>query len=192
MTDAALPTRQRILHAAAEVFATDGIRAGSMDRVAALAGITKRTLYYHVRSKDDLLAACLEAAGSTPADWLDGEAGSAEERLARLLRGTAQAAAAPRWRGAFFLRAAFELAELPGHPARRLAVAHQRRMEARLAELLRADGIAEPAAVARAVMLVLNGLVAQLVLTRDPGAVATALDLLRPLLRPGPRARLAA
>jgi len=31
-----------------------------MDAFAAKADLTKRTLYYHFRSKDDLIAACME------------------------------------------------------------------------------------------------------------------------------------
>ena len=61
-------TRGRILRAADAVFASDGLRAGSMDRIAAHAGVTKRTLYYHFRSKDDLIAACLSERGTPLAD----------------------------------------------------------------------------------------------------------------------------
>jgi AcrR family transcriptional regulator len=35
--------------------------AVSVDAVAAKAGVTKRTLYYHFKSKDDLVAAYLAA-----------------------------------------------------------------------------------------------------------------------------------
>src|SRR5215510_7699392 len=55
------PTRERIISAASKLFYSEGIRAVSVDAVAAKAGLTKRTLYYHFRSKDDLVAAYLEA-----------------------------------------------------------------------------------------------------------------------------------
>ena len=54
-------TRERILSAAAKLFYGEGIRAVSVDAVAAKAGVTKRTLYYHFTSKDDLVAAYLAA-----------------------------------------------------------------------------------------------------------------------------------
>ncbi|MDP9208524.1 MAG: TetR/AcrR family transcriptional regulator, partial [Actinomycetota bacterium] len=52
-------TRERLLHAAARLFYRRGIRAVNVDSVAAEAGLTKVTLYRHLRSKDELVAACL-------------------------------------------------------------------------------------------------------------------------------------
>lgn len=53
--------RDRIVLAAGKLFQDEGIRAVSMDAVAERTGVTKRTLSYHFRSKDDLIAAHLEA-----------------------------------------------------------------------------------------------------------------------------------
>ena len=49
-------TRRAILDAAYELFYRKGYTRVGVDEVAALAKVTKRTLYYHFRSKDDLLA----------------------------------------------------------------------------------------------------------------------------------------
>ena len=54
------PTRRRILDAAYELFYRMGFSRVGVDEVAAFARVTKRTLYYHFRSKDELLAAVLE------------------------------------------------------------------------------------------------------------------------------------
>jgi DNA-binding transcriptional regulator YbjK len=59
------PTRERIISAASSLFYNEGIRAVSVDAVAAKAGLTKRTLHYHFRSKDDLVAAYLPRSRST-------------------------------------------------------------------------------------------------------------------------------
>src|SRR5215472_2263493 len=52
-------TRETIIQAADDLFYGEGIRAASMDAIAERAGVTKRTLYYHFRGKDDLVAAYL-------------------------------------------------------------------------------------------------------------------------------------
>lgn len=52
-------TRQRILAAAAEVFASIGIAGARVDDIAAKAGINKAMLYYHVGDKDRLYATVL-------------------------------------------------------------------------------------------------------------------------------------
>jgi len=53
-------TRTRILDAAYALFRRRGYTRVSMDEIAAATAVTKRTLYYHFRSKDELLAAVLE------------------------------------------------------------------------------------------------------------------------------------
>jgi AcrR family transcriptional regulator len=61
MPRSAIPTRERIVSAATKLFYGEGIRRVSVDAVAAKAGVTKRTLYYHFKSKDELVAAYLAA-----------------------------------------------------------------------------------------------------------------------------------
>ena len=52
-------TRLRILDAAFGLFWRQGFLRVSMDEIAARAGITKRALYQHFPSKDDLMAMTL-------------------------------------------------------------------------------------------------------------------------------------
>jgi AcrR family transcriptional regulator len=54
--------RLRILEAAKQEFATQGLAGARVDRIAAKAGANKRMLYYHVGKKDDLYLAVLEGA----------------------------------------------------------------------------------------------------------------------------------
>ena len=54
-------TREQIIQAADALFYGEGIRSASMDAIAARASVTKRTIYYHFPSKDDLIAAYLTA-----------------------------------------------------------------------------------------------------------------------------------
>jgi len=52
--------REAILRAAVDEFRTAGYEATSMDRIAAAAGVSKRTVYNHFPSKDDLFGLMLE------------------------------------------------------------------------------------------------------------------------------------
>ncbi|MFJ9407706.1 TetR family transcriptional regulator [Streptomyces sp. NPDC101393] len=52
--------RERILAAAARLFATQGITATGMEQVAEEAPVSKRTLYAHFRTKNDLVIAHLQ------------------------------------------------------------------------------------------------------------------------------------
>ncbi len=51
--------RHAILEAAADQFRKHGFEASSMDKIAALAGVSKRTVYNHFPSKDELFAETL-------------------------------------------------------------------------------------------------------------------------------------
>ncbi|HEY3833170.1 MAG TPA: TetR/AcrR family transcriptional regulator [Acidimicrobiia bacterium] len=57
-------TRAEILAVASELFIDKGYDATSLREIAERLGITKAALYYHFRSKDDILLALLEPIGS--------------------------------------------------------------------------------------------------------------------------------
>lgn len=52
--------REAIVRAAVEEFRTAGFEATSMDRIAAAAGVSKRTVYNHFPSKEELFSHILE------------------------------------------------------------------------------------------------------------------------------------
>lgn len=135
-----LRSRDRILVAANRAFSTNGVGRGCINRIAARAGITKRTPYHHFRSKHGLIAAHLAGRERLATDRLRRRLGTdaslTAERVERLLDEMGVAAADRRWSGCGFLRAAFELAELPGHPGRMVVATHTRCLEARLGDLL--------------------------------------------------------
>ncbi|MFI1753437.1 TetR/AcrR family transcriptional regulator [Streptomyces sp. NPDC020571] len=57
--------RERILAAAAGLFAVQGINATGMEQIAERAPVSKRTLYAHFRTKDELVLAHLKDLAST-------------------------------------------------------------------------------------------------------------------------------
>lgn len=63
--------REAIVQAAIELFQTQGFDGTSMDRVSEVAGVSKRTVYNHFPSKEELFAECCRLAwpgGATPLD----------------------------------------------------------------------------------------------------------------------------
>ncbi len=56
----AKPTRERILEAAIQVFATKGYHAARMDDIVAAAGTSKGGLYFHFPGKDKLFLAVID------------------------------------------------------------------------------------------------------------------------------------
>jgi AcrR family transcriptional regulator len=180
-------TRRRILDAAYELCYREGFARVGVDAVAAAAGVTKRTLYDHFASKDDLLAAVLDQQHDLAlrriGAWLGPQAADGPAVARRLFEALAAWAARPRWQGSGFSRAAIELAALPGHPARAAARRHKAAVEAALAERLAAAGTPEPAARARELMLLLEGAMALLLIHGERGYAAAAAEAAARLLR---------
>lgn len=185
------PTRERIVAAANTLFYREGIRAVSVDAVAEEAGITKRSLYYHFKSKDDLIEAYLGYRDQPNLDayqrWFSAAEGTVAEKIAAIFGHLAKAAKHPKWKGCGFLRTSAELANLPGHPAIVRGAAHKKRIEAWLAARLADDGLLEPAAVARQIVLLLDGGFAVVMLHRDPNYMLSAGTAARVLVETAPR-----
>ncbi|MCZ4092049.1 TetR/AcrR family transcriptional regulator [Sinorhizobium psoraleae] len=165
-------TRDRIVSAAAKLFYAEGIRAVSVDAVAAAAGVTKRTLYYHFDSKDDLIAAYLDGRDQPNLKlfqkWFAETEGDVAAKIEGIFRNLARAARHPKWKGCGFLRTSAELASMPGHPAIRVGAAHKKRFEAWLQQVFEAERVEQPLMLARQVLLLLDGSFAVVLLHRDP------------------------
>ena len=67
----ALSTRDRILEAALELFTEQGFDKTSLREVAERVGVTKAALYYHFRSKEELLSSLVERAHGIGQHGLD-------------------------------------------------------------------------------------------------------------------------
>ncbi len=188
-------TRARILDAAEELFYNEGLRAVNIESIAARAGITKKTLYYYFRSKDDLMAECLvrldRATRTRYQDWVECGRGSLAERISGAIAALAQQGMLPHWKGCAFSRAVAELAGFPGHPARKAASAHKKQFEAWLEAELQQAGLDQPASRARQLMILIDGLIVQMLLHHDTAyataAQAIANGILIPLGESGDR-----
>ncbi|MGE3992711.1 TetR/AcrR family transcriptional regulator [Pseudorhodoplanes sp.] len=158
-------TRQRIIDAAYECFWRAGYARTSLDTIADRAGVTKRTLYSYVRSKDDLLAAVMSHHDALAAQRLKrigdrmpiDRDGLIESFFGQL---SGWASATPRWSGSGFTRLVVELADLPGHPARALARRVKGATETWLAGRLAQAQVHDPAERASEIMLLMEGAMA--------------------------------
>ncbi|WP_417769749.1 TetR/AcrR family transcriptional regulator [Stappia sp.] len=165
------PARERIVDAANRLFYREGIRAVSVDAVADEAGVTKKTLYYHFRSKDDLVAEYL-ASRDQPnlalfAAWFDRAEGDVADKVEAIFTELARSARHPKWKGCGFLRTAAELANMPGHPAMKIGAGHKKKFEEWIAGQLRENGTGNPDAIARQVMLLMDGAFSTMLVHRD-------------------------
>ncbi len=193
MSERGETTRQQIVVAATRLFYGEGIKAVSMDAVAEKAGVTKKTLYYHFTSKDELVAATIAARDQPTLElymrWFAETDGTVADKICGLFTKLGRSVDTPRWRGCGFLRTIAELANTPAHPAVKAGAAHKKRFEAWLQSELRDHGVTDASALARQLVILLDGATTVMLIHRDldyvEAAGRLALDLIE---RAAPRA----
>ena len=180
-----METRQRVLDAAYSLFWRQGFLRVSMDDIAARAGITKRALYQHFQSKDDLIAAALAHCSELAIQRLRGFRRPTKwaEWIDSFFTELSDWAAKPRWSGGGFTRVVVELADLRGHPARAIARQHKLAVERWLTEALAAARVVSPRDHAREVMLLMEGAMVLMLIHGDRGYAQAAARAAKALVQ---------
>lgn len=169
--------KQRILETADKLFYLRGIRAVGVDTIAAEIGISKRTLYNHFPSKDELIAAYLAGrfvqappSDEPPVEQILGT-------FDRLERGFASSG----FRGCPFVNA---VAELGGEDksVKKIAVAFKESRRHWFRDLLRQLDVADPEGLATQLTLLVDGSIAQNLVRDDPSMARAAKQAARVLL----------
>ena len=186
MRRSAAQTRLHILNAAYGLFWRQGFLRISMDEIAARAGITKRALYQHFRSKDALMADTLAYSSELALKRLrqfQRPVTTGDELIDSYFTQLGDWAAKPKYSGGGFTRAVVELADLRGHPARAIARKHKSAVERWLADELAVTGIISASDRAREVMLLTEGAMALMLIHGDPSWAKIAARAAKRLLR---------
>lgn len=170
--------QERILDTADRLFYGQGIRAVGVDTIAAEIGISKRTLYNHFPSKDDLIVAYLSRrlkpappSDRSPMEQILG----AFDRLERTI-------ATGVFRGCPFVNAVAELKE-PAHAANKIAVAFKEQRRVWFQELLERIGIKDAAPLSMQLQILIDGAIAAAIVRGDPKVAAAAREAATVLLK---------
>jgi AcrR family transcriptional regulator len=169
--------KDRILEIADRLFYLRGIRAVGVDTIAAEVGISKRTLYNHFPSKDELIAAYLERrfikappSDKPPIEQILGT-------FDRLERGFASKG----FRGCPFVNAVAELGS-EDQSVKKIAVAFKESRRIWFRDLLLELGVPDPEGLATQLTLLVDGSIAQDLVRDDPSMARAAKEAARVLL----------
>jgi AcrR family transcriptional regulator len=161
--------KRRILETADRLFYLHGIRAIGVDTVAAEIGISKRTLYNHFPSKDELIKAYLTRrsltmppSGKPPIEQILGTFDALERRFG-----------AKDFRGCPFVNAVAELGA-EDHAVRGIATAFKDGRRARFRDLLKQLGAADANRLATQLQLLVDGAIAADLVHNDPSMAVAA------------------
>lgn len=161
--------QERILKTADRLFYGQGIRAVGVDTIAAEIGISKRTLYNHFPSKDELIVAYLSrrVKPTPPSDQPP-----VRQILANFVR-LERTIAGGVFRGCPFVNAVAELKE-PAHAANRIALAFKEQRRTWIRDLLVRAGACDPETLSLQLLLLIDGAIAAAIVRGDPKVAAAA------------------
>ena len=169
--------KERILETADRLFYLRGIRAVGVDTIAAEVGISKRTLYNHFPSKDELIAAYLQRrfnkappSDKPPIEQILGT-------FDRLERGFASKG----FRGCPFVNAVAELGS-EDKSVKKIAIAFKESRRIWFRDLLLKLDVPDPEGLATQLTLLVDGSIAQDLVRDDPSMARAAKEAARVLL----------
>jgi AcrR family transcriptional regulator len=169
--------KERILETADRLFYLQGIRAVGVDTIAAEIGISKRTLYNHFPSKDELIAAYLArrfrqspSSDKPPVEQILGTFDSLERRFA-----------SKDFRGCPFVNAVAELGA-DDRAVKKIAVAFKECRRVWFRDLLMQLDVADADNLATQLQLLVDGSIALDLVRDDPSMARAAKEAARVLL----------
>ena len=173
-------TKDRILQSAYSLFYREGFARVSVDAIAARAKVTKRTVYYHFQSKDEIIAAALDGQHEYLVQqyqrWLGPDTSNPAHMVGLLFGELKNWADEKYWLGSGYSRIAAELADMPGHPARLAAHSHKGIIEKWLSDRFATTGLTNPSEVAQQIMILIEGSMSLSLIHGDTGYIETAQD----------------
>lgn len=152
--------RDELVQKALRVFYRNGFHATGMDMLVVETGISKTSMYKHFRTKEDLILAVLRLRDEQFRNWLyrrmEDLAEAPEAQLIAMFDALEEWFAEPGYRGCMFIKASSEYQD-SSHLVHRQSAEHKRLLEEHLTELAAKAGLAEPASLARKLLLLKEG-----------------------------------
>jgi AcrR family transcriptional regulator len=168
----------RIAAVAGELFYREGIHRVGVDRVAAAAEVTKRTLYRYFPSKDELVAAAIRRS---PKIRFPNDGVPPQERIVGAFRAMLDSLQATEYRGCPYIIVAAELIE-PTHPARIVVKEIALRRRRWFLECAAAAGAHDPELLAEQLDVLFDGALASAMKRHDLVPAQAALMAVQTLL----------
>lgn len=171
--------RRELVAAADRLFTSKGASNVGVDEIAATSGIAKSTLYRWFPTKDDLVVEFLARRdGAFRRRWdavAREHAGRPLDELTAQLEWICRYIASSRFRGCPFLNTTAEFAD-PTHRVRAAARANKAELHRRLSSLAERLDVADPAALADQLVLVIDGAFATSQVFGDDGPQRRLVD----------------
>lgn len=177
-------TRDKILNTAEQLIYQNGIHATGMDLLVKTSGVARKSIYRHFANKEDVAAAALTVRDEKWMHWFRTESDKGETPEDRILT---MFTVLGRWfesdgfRGCAFINTAAEVGN-PDDPVRQIAKRHKQKLLDYTLELTEQLPTAQPAALARQLLILMEGAITTAYVMGDRHAADSAREVARLLL----------
>lgn len=177
-------TREKILSTAEQLIYQNGIHATGMDLLVKTSGVARKSIYRYFATKDDVAAAALNERDERWMHWFRTESDKGDTPSDRILnmftvlRGWFES---DGFRGCAFINTAGEVGD-PNDPVRQIAKRHKQQLLEYTLELTEQLNIEQPAALARQLLILMEGAITMSYVMGDSSAADSAKDVAKILL----------
>ncbi|WP_200552810.1 TetR/AcrR family transcriptional regulator [Kosakonia sp. LAM2021] len=177
-------TREKILSSAEQLIYQNGIHATGMDLLVKTSGVARKSIYRYFATKDDVAAAALNERDERWMHWFRTESDKGDTPQDRILnmftvlRGWFESEG---FRGCAFINTAGEVGD-PDDPVRQIAKLHKQKLLDYTLELTEQLNIEQPAALARQLLILVEGAITMSYVMGDCSAADSAQDVAKILL----------
>jgi AcrR family transcriptional regulator len=178
-------TREKILATAEQLIYQNGIHATGMDLLVKTSGVARKSIYRYFATKDDVAAAALNARDVRWMQWFKTESDKADTPRARILnmftvlKGWFESEG---FHGCAFINTAGEVGD-PNDPIRQIAKLHKQKLLDYTLELTEQLNIEQPSALARQLLILMEGAITMARVMGDYSAADSARDVAQLLLK---------
>ncbi|MDI2590292.1 TetR/AcrR family transcriptional regulator [Pseudomonas sp. 681] len=177
-------TRDIILDVTEKLIYKSGIAATGMDLLVKTAGVSRKSVYRYFANKEELVVAALQRRDVRWMQWFKSEvdkASSPADRLLNLFTVLKTWFASDGFRGCAFINTSGETGD-PQDPVRLVAKEHKQKLLDYVCELCTEHGAEDPQALARQLLILIDGAITVALLMGDHGAADNAQYMARKLL----------
>ncbi|MFW0757838.1 TetR/AcrR family transcriptional regulator [Pseudomonas sp. H11T01] len=177
-------TRDIILDVTEKLIYKSGIAATGMELLVKTAGVSRKSIYRYFANKDELTVAALQRRDLRWMHWLRTEVDKAptpEARLLNLFTVLKGWFASEDFRGCAFINTSGETGD-PQNPVRRVAKEHKQKLLDYVSELCKEHGVHDPEALAKQLLILIDGAITVALVMGDQSAADTAQCMARKLL----------
>jgi len=179
------PICAKVLASAEQLIYRNGIHAMGMDLLVRTSGVARKSIYRYFATKEDITAQALSARDIRWMNWFRSESDKAEtveERILNMFAVLKGWFESEGFCGCAFINTAGEVGD-PADPVRQVAKAHKQKLLDYCLELCQQLLAREPAALAKQLLILIDGAITLARVMGDYSAADSAREVARVLLQ---------